>query len=150
MAWSSIARFWLAGRGLSFRTGKYIGQALLVGLFAGFVVVAFRGLIRLGDTWIFQLLGQEVLSSGFRIFLPAAGALAGYLLIRRFDSLEHVRGTDSAILAFHRRHGYVPPAVLPVKSVASVLTVSSGGSAGYEGPVTLIGAACGSVVASGW
>ena len=148
MAWSSIARFWLAGRGLSFRTGKYIGQALLVGLFAGFVVVAFRGLIWLGDTWIFQWLGQEVLSSGFRIFLPAAGALAGYLLIRRFDSLEHVRGTDSAILAFHRRHGYVPPAVLPVKSVASVLTVASGGSAGYEGPVTLIGAACGSVVAS--
>ena len=76
MAWSSIARFWLAGRGLSFRTGKYIGQALLVGLFAGFVVVAFRGLIRLGDMWIYQWLGQKVLSSGFRIFLPAAGALA--------------------------------------------------------------------------
>ena len=128
MAWSSIARFWLAGRGLSFRTGKYIGQALLVGLFAGFVVVAFRGLIRLGDKWIFQWLGQEVLSSGFRHFLPAAGALAGYLLIRRFDSLEHVRGTDSAILAFHRRHGYVPPAVLPVKSAASVLTVAGFGA----------------------
>ena len=80
--------------------------------------------------------------------LPAAGALLGYLLIRRFDSLEHARGTDSAILAFHRRCGYVPPAVLPVKSVASVLTVASGGSAGYEGPVTLLGAACGSLVAS--
>ena len=33
-----------------------------------------------------------------------------------------------------------------MKSVASVLTVSLGGSAGYEGPVTLLGAACGRVV----
>ena len=31
----------------------------------------------------------------------------------------------------------MPPAVLPIKSVASVLTVASGGSAGYEGPVCL-------------
>ena len=36
---------------------------------------------------------------------------------------------------------------MPVKPLASVLTVASGGSAGYEGPVTLVGAACGSAVA---
>ena len=143
---NSGLRFFLAGRGLSFRTGKYFFQALLVGAFAGLVVVAFRYMIGLGDEWIFRRLGG-VSRLGF-LGLPAVGALLGYLLIRRFDSLEHARGTDSAILAFHRRHGYVPPAVLPVKSVASVLTVASGGSAGYEGPVTLLGAACGSVVSS--
>ena len=143
---NSGLRFFLAGRGLSLRTGKYFFQALLVGAFAGLVVVAFRYMIGLGDEWIFRRLG----GAGRLVFLglPAVGALLGYLLIRRFDSLEHARGTDSAILAFHRRHGYVPPAVLPVKSVASVLTVASGGSAGYEGPVTLLGAACGSVVSS--
>ena len=139
-------KFFLAGKGLSFRTGKYFGQAVLVGVFAGFVVVAFRFLIELGFTWIFCRLGGG--NRWILLVLPAAGALLGYLLIKRFDSLEHARGTDSAILAYHRRHGYVPPAVLPVKSVASVLTVASGGSAGYEGPVTLLGAACGSVVAS--
>ena len=146
MAWFSISRFLFAGRGLSVRTGKYFVQALLVGVFAGFVVVGFRYLIDLGYEWLFCRLGGVM--GRMRHWLPAAGALAGYLLIRRFDSLEHARGTDSAILAYHRRHGYVPPAVLPVKSVASVLTVASGGSAGYEGPVTLLGAACGSVVAS--
>ena len=146
MVWSSIAKFWLAGRGLSFRTGKYIGQALLVGVFAGLVVVGFRFLIDLGYEWIFCRLGGSL--GWGRHWLPAGGALVGYHLIRRFDSLEHARGTDSAILAYHRRHGYVPPAVLPIKSVASVLTVASGGSAGYEGPVTLLGAACGSIVAS--
>jgi len=139
-------RFFLAGRGLSFRTGKYIGQALLTGSLAGLVVVAFRHMIHFGYGWIFCGLGGG--NRWVLLVLPSLGALVGYLLIRRFDSLEHARGTDSAILAFHRRHGYVPPAVLPVKSVASVLTVASGGSAGYEGPVTLLGAACGSLVAS--
>ena len=143
----AVRKFFLAGKGLSFRTGKYFGQAVLVGIFAGFVVVGFRFLIDLGSEWIFCRVGGS-LGWGVRYALPAVGALAGYLLIRRFDSLEHARGTDSAILAFHRRHGYVPPAVLPVKSVASVLTVASGGSAGYEGPVTLLGASCGSIVAS--
>ena len=155
MVWSSIVKFGLAGRGLSFRTGKYIGQAVLVGVFAGLVVVGFRYMINFGTEWIFDQLNREHLAGWFGflgfflwVLLPAVGALLGYLLISRFDSLEHARGTDSAILAYHRRHGYVPPAVLPIKSVASVLTVASGGSAGYEGPVTLIGAACGSVVAS--
>lgn len=152
MAWSSIFKFFLAGRGLSLRTGKYFTQALLVGAFCGFVVVAFKFLIHLGEVYLFEpFVAAEPTSFAracWRFALPALGALAGYLLIRRFDSLEHARGTDSAILAFHRRHGYVPPAVLPVKSVASVLTVASGGSAGYEGPVTLLGAACGSIVAS--
>ncbi len=143
----SSFRFFLAGKGLSFRTGKYFVQALFVGVLSGLVVAAFRALISCGDAWLFE----PALASGRRwlfLVLPAAGALLGHLLIRRFDSLEHARGTDSAILAFHRRCGYVPPAVLPIKSVASVLTVASGGSAGYEGPVTLLGAACGSLVAS--
>ena len=139
-------KFFLAGKGLSFRTGKYFGQAVLVGAFAGLVVVGFRYLIEFGRRWIFEGLGGG--NRWIFLALPALGAVLGHLLIKRFDSLEHARGTDSAILAYHRRHGYVPPAVLPIKSVASVLTVASGGSAGYEGPVTLLGASCGSVVAS--
>lgn len=152
MGWSSLFKFLFAGRGLSVRTGIYFTQALLVGAFVGSVVIAFRYLIELGEWLIFDRFvagAPEGLAwAALRFVLPALGAFSGYLLIRRFDSLEHARGTDSAILAFHRRHGYVPPAVLPVKSVASVLTVASGGSAGYEGPVTLLGASCGSIVAS--
>ena len=147
-------KFFLAGKGLSFTTGKYFGQALLVGIIAGFVVVGFRLMIGWGG-WIpcfYDKFFSCRFGTGFSrwalVALPPLGALLGYLLIKRFDSLEHARGTDSAILAYHRRHGYVPPAVLPVKSTASVLTVASGGSAGYEGPVTLLGASCGSIVAS--
>lgn len=139
-------KFLLAGDGMSIRTGRFFIESMLVGLFTGFVVVAFHYMI-LAGAW-----GAERLSAwGARwalVVLPPLGAGLGYLLIKRFDSLEHARGTDSAILAYHRRHGYVPPAVIPVKSTASVLTVASGGSAGYEGPVTLLGASCGSLVAS--
>ncbi|HBJ59328.1 MAG TPA: hypothetical protein DDY72_02470 [Verrucomicrobia bacterium] len=162
-------KFFRAGKGLSFRTGQYFGEAALIGVLTGLVVVAFRYMIDYGTR---ALIGSFIhprvdgtfpdirqLAQGFSavsfgdcsrwvmLFLPAAGALAGYLLIRRFTKLENARGTDSAIRAYHQRGGYVTGTVIPVKSVASVLTVASGGSAGYEGPVTLLGAAVGSVVA---
>jgi CIC family chloride channel protein len=161
-------RFFLAGKGLSFRTGQYFGEAMLVGAAVGLVVVAFRYMIDFGRELLMERIGHygqvashadgSLFLSGFSagalsdpyrwvmVFLPAAGALLGYLLIKRFSSVEHARGTDSAIRAYHHRDGYVPGAVIPVKSAASVLTVGSGGSAGYEGPVTLLGAAVGSVV----
>ena len=165
----SLRRFFLAGKGLSFRTGKYFGESMLVGVATGFVVVGFRYMISLGSEWITegvghhaelstladgaaigQMFSREALLDPFRwlmVVLPAAGALVGYWLIKWFSSVEHVRGTDSAIRAYHHRNGYVTSIVIPTKSVASVITVASGGSAGYEGPVTLIGAAVGSVLA---
>ena len=162
-------RVFLAGKGFSFRTGQYFGEAMLVGAATGLVVVAFRYMIDLGHRFVLEGIGghsglsrlcegmtfsgmfsREALMNPHRwimVLLPAVGACLGYLIIRRFASVEHVRGTDSAIRAFHHRGGNIPGAVIPVKSVASVLTVSSGGSAGYEGPVTLLGAAVGSVMA---
>ena len=162
-------RIFLAGKGFSFRAGQYFGEAMLVGAATGLVVVAFRYMIDLGHRFVLEGIGghsglsrlgegmtfsgmfsREALMNPHRwimVLLPAVGACLGYLIIRRFASVEHVRGTDSAIRAFHHRGGNIPGAVIPVKSVASVLTVSSGGSAGYEGPVTLLGAAVGSVMA---
>ena len=162
-------RFLRAGKGLSFRTGKYFGESFIVGVVAGFVVVGFRYMIDLGNRWIMEGLGHHhglsCLSDGdafgrmfsrealldphrwLMVVLPAVGAVLGYILIKRFSSVEHARGTDSAVRAFHHRGGYVTGTVIPVKSVASVLTVGFGGSAGYEGPVTLLGAAVGSFIA---
>jgi len=139
-------KFLLAGKGISFRTGQYFVESMLVGLVVGFVVVAFRYMIDFGES---LLMGGSWLAGRrwIMIFLPALGALAGYFLIKRFARLEHARGTDSAIKAYHQHGGYITSTVVPIKSIASVLTIGSGGSAGYEGPVTLIGAACGSVVA---
>ena len=140
-------KLFLSGNGMTIRTGRYFGRAAALGAMVGLVTVAFLRLIEFGHDFF----GVERLAVTHRwalFVLPALGAVAGSLLIKRFASLRHARGTDSAVYAYHHSDGVIPPAVIPVKSVASVLTVASGGSAGYEGPITLIGAACGSFLSS--
>lgn len=167
----SSFRLFVAGKGFSFRTtGKYLGEALLVGVVTGLVVVAFRWMISLGSEYLLEGIGghpsYSSLSKGSALaetfsswssfldprrwvllFLPVAGALSSHFLISRFSKLETARGTDSAVRAYHQKDGYITSEVIPIKSAASVLTVCSGGSAGFEGPVTLVGAACGSLTA---
>ena len=148
----NIGKFFLSGRGMSVRTGRYLGEAVMVGAMTGLAVAAFKLAIDYAASLYatVEALRERTWTNPARwamLFLPAAGALAGHLLIKRFAKLEHARGTDSAIRAFHHDNGYVTGTVIPVKPVASVLTVGSGGSAGYEGPVTLLGAACGSFIA---
>ena len=160
-------KLFLSGHGMSVKTGKYVSLAALVGVLVGFVTVAFYWMIHWAKVYVMEDLGHhdfmsmlpkgeivhpfwtmESLTDPHRwllVFLPAIGAILGCLLIRRFARVEHARGTDSAVKAFHRGES-ISRGVIPVKSVASVLTVGFGGSAGYEGPVTLLGAACGSVV----
>jgi hypothetical protein len=69
-------KFLLAGKGISFRTGQYLVESMLVGFITGFVVVAFRYMINCGES---LLMGGSWLSGrrwAMR-FLPALGALAG-------------------------------------------------------------------------
>lgn len=147
-----LGRFFLAGRGMSVRTGRYLGEAIAVGVMTGLAVTAFKWGIDFAGGLFGELAAKRRCSwtdpaRWAMLFLPAAGALLGHFLIKRFSKLEHARGTDSAIKAFHQNGGYITGTVIPVKPVASVLTVGAGGSAGYEGPVTLLGAACGSFMA---
>lgn len=141
-----------AGKGMSVKTGRYLGESMLVGAVTGLAVVAFKHMIDFA-AWLYSLAACRRGWTAWDpwrwllLVLPALGALAGHLLIKRFSKLEHARGTDSAVRAYHQRGGYITGTVIPVKPVASVLTVGSGGSAGYEGPVTLLGAACGSFIA---
>lgn len=145
-------KFLFAGKGMSVRTGRFLGESMLVGAVTGLVVVVFKYMIDFAHRYFAEIESHREMvwsnpSRWILFMLPAVGALLGYLLIKRFSKLEHARGTDSAIRAFHKHEGYVTSTVIPIKPVASVLTVGAGGSAGYEGPVTLLGAACGSAVA---
>lgn len=51
------------------------------------------------------------------------------------------------IEAFHRHGGEFRRRVIGVKSIASILTLGTGGAGGREGPTMQIGAAFGSLVA---
>lgn len=54
------------------------------------------------------------------------------------DAVGH--GTEKVIEAVHRHSGKMNPLVVPVKLVATIITISMGGSAGKEGPAAQIGA----------
>lgn len=83
------------------------------------------------------------------VLVPALGGLVSGFLVYRFAPEAEGHGTDAAIRAYHREGGRIAPRVPIVKLIASAVTLSSGGSAGREGPIAQIGAGFGSVLA-GW
>jgi H+/Cl- antiporter ClcA len=56
-------------------------------------------------------------------------------------------GTEKVIEAVHKRMGKISVAVIPVKLLATVITLAGGGSAGKEGPAAQIGAGLASAFA---
>lgn len=100
-----------------------------------------------------EILGMEIpalgtIFAGFiRFLLPGLGALLACLIARRFAPSASGHGTDTVISAYHHSATDLPIAVAPVKVIASSLVIGTGGSAGAEGPVTQIGAVCGTAVA---
>ena len=75
------------------------------------------------------------------------GLVSGYI-VYTFAPEAEGHGTDTAVKAFHRTGGYIRARVAPLKLLASAITIGSGGSAGREGPIALIGAGCGSIYAT--
>lgn len=80
--------------------------------------------------------------------LPAIGGLLSGWLVYTFAPEAEGHGTDAAIEAFHRKGGIIRGRVPIIKTIASIVTIGSGGSAGREGPIAQIGAGFGSFVAT--
>lgn len=74
------------------------------------------------------------------------GSLLTGILTTRFAPEAEGHGTDAAIKAFHG-DGKIRRRVPLLKAVTSILTISTGGSAGREGPAAQISAGFGSMVA---
>jgi CIC family chloride channel protein len=80
-------------------------------------------------------------------FIPALGGLVSGFLVYTFAPEAEGHGTDAMIEAFHRKAGIIRARVPIIKSIASVITLATGGSAGREGPIAQIGAGYGSWLA---
>ncbi|MDG2050975.1 MAG: chloride channel protein [Myxococcota bacterium] len=78
--------------------------------------------------------------------LPVLGGLVAGFLVKTFAPEAEGTGTDSYIDAFHNKGGVMRSRVPLVKSLATIATLASGGSAGKEGPVAQIGAGIGSAL----
>lgn len=80
------------------------------------------------------------------LFLPCALFLSAFLIKFLAPDAEG-HGTEKVIEAIHRNDGIIKAAVVPVKLVATILTIAFGGSAGKEGPCAQIGAGIASTFA---
>jgi CIC family chloride channel protein len=133
-----------------------------VGVIAGFVAIAFfEALTIASNSLLGGLLGIQLPTNGAvpaspfswssdpRLFfvLPlamVAGGLATGLLIWKAAPEIEGHGTDQSIRAFHRGRGAIRYRVPPLKFLASVFTLGTGGSGGREGPTAQIGSGLGS------
>ena len=81
------------------------------------------------------------------VLLPAIGGLIAGILIYRYAPEAEGHGTDAVIDAYHQQGGFIRKRVPVIKTVASAITIGTGGSAGREGPIAQIGAGFGSYLA---
>lgn len=81
------------------------------------------------------------------LLMPMLGGLACGLLVYSFAPETFGEGTDTFIKSYHRRGALVRLRILLTKWMATVVTLGSGGSGGWEGTMTLLGGGIGSRVA---
>jgi CIC family chloride channel protein len=79
--------------------------------------------------------------------VTCGGALVSALLVAKFAPEAEGHGTDNAIEAVHTDPRAIRIRAIVVKTVASALTIGSGGSGGREGPAAHISAGFGSLLA---
>lgn len=147
-----------------YAVGRVLMLSSVIGIVAGSGAILFQLLCQLSSQlFLADLLGfrpsgpagETALFHGAVVplrawlipFVPALGGLIAGIVVSRFAPEAGGHGTDEAVDAFHRRRGIVRGRVPIVKTVASALTIGSGGSGGREGPIAQIGAGFGSFLA---
>lgn len=81
-------------------------------------------------------------------FLPALGGIISGWLVYTFAPEAEGHGTDAAIDAYHNKGGFIRGRIPFIKTIASAITITTGGSGGREGPIAQIGAGFGSFLAT--
>jgi CIC family chloride channel protein len=80
------------------------------------------------------------------IFVPVIGAIGVTWLVRTFAPEARGHGVPEVMDAIYYNKSVIRPVVAVIKSLASALSIGSGGSVGREGPIIQIGSAFGSSV----
>lgn len=126
---------------LSYTLAKWLFLSVLAGLVVGTATSFFLFLLGLGIGFVEGL-------PAWRLALVPAGLAASAAIVRFFAPEASGHGTEKVIEAIHQREGRIALKVVPVKLVATLITLASGGSAGKEGPCAQIGAGLMSALAS--
>lgn len=145
--------------------GKWTLYFVLIGVIAGLGSVVFHYLCQIGAHYFMDFLAgyRPPVAAGehhlipptntpynrfILLFLPAFGGLLSGWLVYSYAPEAEGHGTDAAIDAYHRKGGFIRGRVPIIKTIASALTLTTGGSGGREGPIAQIGAGFGSFLAT--
>ncbi len=145
--------------------GKWIFYYVLIGLIAGLGAMAFQYLCQMGShIFMDQMAGyrppapagephlfqptDRPFSRWILFFLPAMGGIMSGWLVYTFAPEAEGHGTDAAIDAYHNKGGFIRGRIPFIKTIASAITITTGGSGGREGPIAQIGAGFGSFLAT--
>ncbi len=122
--------------------------AVLVGLASGVGVWIFKGLIELAQRLAFGALGGWLAQfGGWTVALiPVVGGLLVGLFLHFFIGEERYHGVAGIMEAVALAGGRLRYRRIPVKSVASALSIGFGASVGPEDPSVQIGSNIGSMV----
>ena len=130
--------------------------ALVVGVFGGLGAIVFRSIIALFQNIFFY--GNFALSydpdahiepspfGAFIILVPVVGAILVTWITRTLAPEARGHGVPEVLGAIYHRRGHISPVVVLAKSLASAISVGTGGSVGREGPIIQIGSAFGSTL----
>jgi H+/Cl- antiporter ClcA len=131
---------------------KIVEQSVLfASLLKWFIISSIIGILVGASTTLFlKALGWSttLLHQGpyFYLLLPI-GMFLSSLLIHYLSPTAEGHGTEQVIEAIHQNAGRINPSVVPVKLLATIITLATGGSAGKEGPCAQIGAGLASLFA---
>jgi CIC family chloride channel protein len=123
--------------------------AVIVGLAGGFGAVGFRYLINFFQTIAYgspsELLHVVSDLPWYHIlWIPAVGGLVVGPLVYFFAREAKGHGVPEVMEAVALRGGVIRKRIVFVKSLASAISIGTGGSVGREGPIVQIGSAIGS------
>ncbi len=157
-----------SGRRRSFsiaRAGKWTLYYVLIGIIAGLGSIVFHYLCEAGVRFFMDFMAgyrpplpagehslfpqtQTPFNRYILLLLPALGGILSGVLVYTFAPEAEGHGTDAAIDAYHNKAGFIRSRVPIVKTLASAITLTTGGSGGREGPIAQIGAGFGSFLAT--
>ena len=112
---------------------KWLSLATCIGSIVGVSTAVFLGLLHKGIALVSSI--------PYNYLLIPVGLLSSTLLVKYFAPDARGHGTEKIIEAVHKNSGKIKLSVVPVKLLATIVTISCGGSAGKEGPAAQIGAA---------
>lgn len=125
--------------------------AALVGILGGFCAIGFRLFIQLVSdvSWHQGVYTLEYIASlpiWWKILAPSLGGLIVGFIVWRFAPEAKGHGVPVVMEAVAVHGGRLRPRLVLATTIASGITIGSGGSVGREGPIVQIGSALGSTI----